>query len=584
MERIRKFYLGKKVFISMLPVLVLIVLAVSGCLAQAASKPEEKTVDSLSRKKSKFHHFEVEKEEELKKILTVDEGNDTDIRAVQDVYRVYIDKREGTDDRLGFDWVVPVDSFYSQDNERLASYNEVGSYIRKNRRLIELIKKGTSFNVSGMSAFFSKNGKFLGSTYGGSRISAVNGFPQRRSNYGIKVEIIPDGDPNAIVNMTWNFAQGETIGLKMASRKKKKLKNGNVIDVYKAGDAGIYDSSEDVEMSWEIPLELRKKNPNSGSCSVEIMENCILSVKTNKKTYIKYLVTSPPEDANKAYAENIKATGVEENTGNDNEAAPIPKAGTTFTVKEGEYDTCNGWIKFKITKKAPAGKGEGEVELVGISKSLRGKNYMIGYQRDMVLYKGVLYKFTSVGKKAFAGFKGSAVYIGGKYLRKIGSRAFAGCKCKNRWGIQIEGMRSIKFGSKAFYGCKSNLGIKSEKGGISGKPFTGYKGTSIDLELGKMKKLGSKLFAGCVNLDSFTIYAGGLKEIGSKVFANCKKLQYIAFIDIESLKKVNKNAFLGISKNCLIVAGASKAKRKILKNKGQANTVKIGFYEASSEA
>ena len=67
-----------------------------------------------------------------------------------------------------------------------------------------------------------------------------------------------------------------------------------------------------------------------------------------------------------------------------------------------------------------------------------------------------------------------------------------------------------------------------------------------------------------------------ITEINTKAFQNCKKLKSIVFAS-STITKIGKNAFHGIHKKAVIKVPASKYKAysKLLKNKGQNQTVKI---------
>lgn len=72
------------------------------------------------------------------------------------------------------------------------------------------------------------------------------------------------------------------------------------------------------------------------------------------------------------------------------------------------------------------------------------------------------------------------------------------------------------------------------------------------------------------------VIGANVTTIGKKAFAGCKKLRKIT-IKTKKLKSVGKKAFKGINKNAVIKVQKAKKKAytKLLKNKGQAKTVKI---------
>ncbi len=87
--------------------------------------------------------------------------------------------------------------------------------------------------------------------------------------------------------------------------------------------------------------------------------------------------------------------------------------------------------------------------------------------------------------------------------------------------------------------------------------------------------IGRNSFAGCKKLKSITIPAN-VTQIGVGAFSGAKKLKTIT-IQSTVLKKVGKKAFKGIKKNAKIKVPKKKKKayKKLLANKGQAETVKI---------
>ncbi len=88
-------------------------------------------------------------------------------------------------------------------------------------------------------------------------------------------------------------------------------------------------------------------------------------------------------------------------------------------------------------------------------------------------------------------------------------------------------------------------------------------------------KIDASAFEGCTSLKTVTI-GNGLKSIGKTAFKNCKKLKTLT-IKSSKLKAIGKNAFKGIFAKCKVKVPAKKVKAytKLMKNKGQAVTVKV---------
>lgn len=87
--------------------------------------------------------------------------------------------------------------------------------------------------------------------------------------------------------------------------------------------------------------------------------------------------------------------------------------------------------------------------------------------------------------------------------------------------------------------------------------------------------IGKAAFAGCTSLKKVTLPVN-VETIGANTFKGCKNLKTIV-IKSTKLKKVGKNAFKGINKKATIKVPKKLLKKykKLLKNKGQAKTVKI---------
>lgn len=112
---------------------------------------------------------------------------------------------------------------------------------------------------------------------------------------------------------------------------------------------------------------------------------------------------------------------------------------------------------------------------------------------------------------------------------------------------------------------------------VGANAFKGNKNITSVVVKKNVKTIGKNAFAGCTKLKKVTINSAKLTTINAKAFSGCKSLKTI-IIKSKVLKKVGKNAFKGIHKKAVIKV--PKAKRtaytkKVLKNKGQAKTVKI---------
>ena len=91
----------------------------------------------------------------------------------------------------------------------------------------------------------------------------------------------------------------------------------------------------------------------------------------------------------------------------------------------------------------------------------------------------------------------------------------------------------------------------------------------------KVTSIAKKALYNKTKVKSVTM-GGNVKTIGASAFQKCKKLSTIT-VKTTKLKSVGKNAFKGIKANAKIKVPSKKLKayKKILKNKGQGNKVKI---------
>lgn len=112
---------------------------------------------------------------------------------------------------------------------------------------------------------------------------------------------------------------------------------------------------------------------------------------------------------------------------------------------------------------------------------------------------------------------------------------------------------------------------------VAANAFKGNKKiTSVSVKK-NVKAIGKNAFAGCIKLKKVTISSTKLTTINAKAFSGCKSLKAIT-IKSKVLKKVGKNTFKGIHKKAVIKVPKAKLaayKSRVLKNKGQAKSVKI---------
>lgn len=124
-------------------------------------------------------------------------------------------------------------------------------------------------------------------------------------------------------------------------------------------------------------------------------------------------------------------------------------------IKKG-YTLSIGQYKYKVTK---AGK-KGTLRFLG-SKT---KSKMVTVP-DAVNIDGVEYKVTEIYSKAFKGNTKMTTLVVGKNVKKIGSKAFYGCKKLSKITIRSKSLKSV--GSKAFKNIKNKAKIIVPKGKLT---------------------------------------------------------------------------------------------------------------------
>lgn len=165
--------------------------------------------------------------------------------------------------------------------------------------------------------------------------------------------------------------------------------------------------------------------------------------------------------------------------------------------------------------------------------------------------------------------KAGVTYDAGNYYYKVTSTTDMTAEVV---GLKNTGIKKITINNLVSLGGK-NFTVTS----IAANAFKGNKKITSVVIKKNVKTIGKNAFANCTKLKKVTINSTKLTTINAKAFYGCKNLKSIT-IKSKVLKKVGKNAFKGISAKAVIKV--PKAKRtaytnKVLKNKGQAKTVKI---------
>ena len=206
-------------------------------------------------------------------------------------------------------------------------------------------------------------------------------------------------------------------------------------------------------------------------------------------------------------------------------------------------------------------------------------------------------KVTAIGNNAFKSNKVVQKVTIGSNVTTIDKNAFYGCSKLNKVTI---GKNVTTINEKAFYKCTAltSVTIPSKVKTIGNSAFSGCSKLK-KVTIGKnVTSIGKSAFSSCTALTKITI-PNKVKTIGEKAFYGNKKMTSVTIgtatttigkscfekcsglktITIKStkLKTIGKSAFKGINAKATIKVPAKKldAYTKLLKNKGQKNTVKI---------
>lgn len=244
-------------------------------------------------------------------------------------------------------------------------------------------------------------------------------------------------------------------------------------------------------------------------------------------------------------------------------------AGTEFKVKGAEFIVVNpAEMDSEDTDTSPA------VEYMGSVKASAKKLTI----PDTITVNGVDYRVVSVAEETFKDNEKITKVTIGKNVKIIGSGAFENCKALKT--VTFKKTSKVKtIAEEAFGKCTAlkKITIPKSVETIEDSAFDGCKKlATVTFQSGsKLKNLCRKAFNNCVALKKIKI-PKDVMSIGASAFNGCKKLSTFT-IQSTKLKTVGKNAFKGIKSNAKIKVPSKKLKayKKLLKNKGQGNKVKI---------
>lgn len=124
-------------------------------------------------------------------------------------------------------------------------------------------------------------------------------------------------------------------------------------------------------------------------------------------------------------------------------------------------ETTVGKMKYNVTK--VNNNGTGEVMLIGTTIKKSDKSFTFIKIGNAVKIKGKAFKITAIGNNAFRSYKKLKSVTVGKNIKKIGTKAFCGCKNLKKITIKTKQLQTKKVGNEAFKGIYSKVNIKVPK-------------------------------------------------------------------------------------------------------------------------
>lgn len=149
-------------------------------------------------------------------------------------------------------------------------------------------------------------------------------------------------------------------------------------------------------------------------------------------------------------------------TSKPNQSTVLPTESPTLSkpVTVGTKTTVEK-MKYKVTK--VNNNGTGEVTLIGTTRKKSDKRFTALNVLNTVKIKGKVFKITAIGNNAFRSYKKLKSVTVGKNVKKIGTKAFYGCKKLKKIFIKTKQLQAKKVGNKAFKGIYSKVNIKVPK-------------------------------------------------------------------------------------------------------------------------
>lgn len=268
----------------------------------------------------------------------------------------------------------------------------------------------------------------------------------------------------------------------------------------------------------------------------------------------------------------------------------------TISMGDAGFANLNGndiIFTFRVTKSAK--DGVGEVELIRFFEDPKKLNRLkkkwkffknkkredyITFKDDTVRYGGETFRFTAIGRRAFANCKNNYVEVAGKYLERIDDEAFAGCRGKGDVTIRAKKLKEI--GSRVFANTTADIEIEEAKSlekigscafentvnveltssikTIGSDAFKNCKGR-LELTLDGLQEIDNKMFSQCKNLKELSIEGDNIKKIMGKPFIHCKKLKELIICGDNKIKSISRGGLAVGSKSYKMELSINKIKR-----------------------
>ena len=149
-------------------------------------------------------------------------------------------------------------------------------------------------------------------------------------------------------------------------------------------------------------------------------------------------------------------------TSKPNQPTVLPTDSPTASMPvDNGTKTTVGKMKYKITKVND--DGTGEVTLIGTTRKKSDKRFTSLKVGNTVKIKGKSFKITAIGNSSFRGYKELKSVAIGKNVKKIGTKAFYGCKKLKKIVFKTKQLQDKKVGKKAFKGTYTKANIKVPK-------------------------------------------------------------------------------------------------------------------------